>query len=253
MGIATSGEWIERIIFFDVFWFEQKRKNTNRLAIKNGMADRVSTSRPRPTPIPWQMVVPMLSQLGILNALGQINLPSATMEKRKIIRKITFRKIDGVSFRYWRQVINNRAQTHSPDTTISPPGQIIVSNRTLEPDTEPTRRHFDSTSPVSDDDNVPASRLFVSCSTAPPPPPLPLLPDFGRWRSYFSWLYADFNGFNLSAGTKFSSSNVAVRAVSIDPWMRWPDNANIDASRRALQTRHGNESRKNALNNNIFC
>lgn len=29
-----------------------------------------------------------------------------------------------------------------PETTISPPGQTIVSNRTLDADTKPTRRHF---------------------------------------------------------------------------------------------------------------
>lgn len=34
-------------------------------------------------------------------------------------------------------------QTISPETTISPPGQTIVSNRTLDAETEPTRRHLD--------------------------------------------------------------------------------------------------------------
>lgn len=29
-----------------------------------------------------------------------------------------------------------------PETTMSPPGQTIVSNRTLDADTKPTRRHF---------------------------------------------------------------------------------------------------------------
>lgn len=29
-----------------------------------------------------------------------------------------------------------------PETTMSPPGQTIVSNCTLVPDTKPTRRHF---------------------------------------------------------------------------------------------------------------
>lgn len=29
-----------------------------------------------------------------------------------------------------------------PETTISPPGQTIVSNRTLDADTKPTWRHF---------------------------------------------------------------------------------------------------------------
>lgn len=36
-----------------------------------------------------------------------------------------------------------------PDTTISPPGQTIVSNRTLDAETKPTRRHL-----VVDDDDM---------------------------------------------------------------------------------------------------